>query len=125
MPQTLAQWALAVFGAGGVGKFLWDIFTAPSQRRKIDSERTVNLVNSATGYADGLTKRIDSINDRFDSFRRQQEQKDDARDARDRQQARLLLDHSKWDHRMASALRDVGITVEEPPPLFIPEGNQI
>lgn len=124
MPQTLAQWAIAVFGAGGIGKFLWDIFTARSQNKKNNADVTVNLVNSATGYADGLAKRIDSINDRFDTFRKEQELKDDERDRRDRLQARLLMDHSRWDHRMATALRQQGITVEEPPPLFIPERNE-
>lgn len=124
MPQTLAQWVIAILGTGGIGKFIWDLFTARSQNRKNNSDVTVNLVNSATGYADGLTRRIDSINTRFDDFRKQQEEKDSARDRRDRLQARLLLDHSKWDHRMATALRQQGITVEEPPPLFIPEGNE-
>lgn len=125
MPKTLLEWVIAFFGAGGMGKFLWDVFNARSLNKKTNSDVTVNLVNSATGYADSLTKRIDSINTRFDDFRRQQEDKDDDRDRRDRLQARLLLEHSRWDHRMATTLREQGFTVEEPPPLFIPEGNEI
>jgi homoserine dehydrogenase len=132
MPQTLAQWVIAVIGTGGVGKFAWDLFTARSQNKKNNSDVTVNLVNSATGYADSLTRRIDSINARFDEFRQQVEDKEDARDERDRErdrrdrrQAQLLLDHSRWDHRVTSALRELGRPVEEAPPLFISEGNDL
>lgn len=123
MPQTLMQWVIAFFGAGGVGKFGWDIFVARSQNRRSNTKNTVELVNSATGYADSLTRRIDSINTRFDEFRKEQEDKEDERDRRDRQQARLLLKHSEWDHRVTNALRQLGRPVEEAPPLFISEGN--
>lgn len=123
MPKTIMEWIIAVFGAGGVSKFGWDIFMARSQGRKGKTDNTVTLVNSATGYAESLTRRIDSINNRFDEFRHEQERKDDARDRRDRQQARLLMEHARWDHRVTVALRDLGRPVEEAPPLFISEGN--
>jgi hypothetical protein len=123
MPKTIMEWIIAVFGAGGVSKFGWDVFMARSQNRKGKTDNTVNLVNSSIGYADSLTRRIDSINTRFDDFRKVQEQRDQERERRDRQQARLLVEHSKWDHRVTIALRDLGRPVEEAPPLFIIEGN--
>lgn len=125
MPKAIMEWIIAVFGVGGVSKFGWDLFMARSQSRKTKTDNTVTLVNSATGYAASLTERIDSINNRFDEFRRDQEKKDDERDRRDRQQARLLLEHSKWDHRVTNALRALGSPVEEAPPLFISEGNDL
>lgn len=125
MTATIVQWVVAAFGAGGIGKFVYDVIRARSQGRVENSNATVNLVNSATVYADGLTKRIDSINTRFDDFRKEQQERDDARDRRDRVQAQLLLTHLRWDHRMVTELRAQGITVDEPPPLFIAEGNTL
>jgi hypothetical protein len=124
VPQTLMQWAITLFGAGGISKFLWDAIAARSQNRKNKTDNTVTLMNSATGYVEILTKRIDSISNGFDEFRREQGRKDDDRDRRERQQARLLLEHSRWDHRVTNVLRDLGRPIEEAPPLFIAEGNE-
>lgn len=117
------QWVAAVLGVGGGGKFIWDIVTARSQVKRNSSESTVMLVNSAAGYADGLVKRIDSINHRFDEFRREQELKNDEQDRRNREQDKLLVAHSRWDHEVANQLRAKGVKVTEPPPLFLPEGT--
>lgn len=122
------QWIAAVLGAGGGGKFIWDIFTARSQNRKNNTDSTVLLVNSAAGYADGLVRRIESINARFDEFRREQEsknqeqaRKNEEQNRRNRAQDLLLLEHSRWDHQVVSTLKTKGITVAEPPPLFLTE----
>lgn len=121
--NPVMQWIAGILGAGGGGKFIWDIFTARSQNRKNNTESAVTLVNSAAGYADGLVKRIDSINARFDEFRREQERKNDDQERRNRQQDRLLMAHSRWDHQMVTQLRAKGVPVEEPPPLFLTEGT--
>lgn len=117
----IMQWIAAILGAGGGGKFIWDILTARSQTRKNNTDSTVMLVNSAAGYAETLVKRIDSINQRFDEFRREQELKNDNQERRNRTQDRLLMAHSRWDHQMVTQLRAKGVSVEEPPPLFLTE----
>ena len=121
---TVMQWIAAVLGVGGGGKFIWEIFTVRSQAKKNSSESTVLLVNSATGYADSVAKQLDSLNHRFDEFRKDQEAKNDEQDRRNREQDRLLFAHSRWDHEVAALLRQKGVQVAEPPPLFLPEGTK-
>lgn len=121
--NPIVQWVIGIIGAGGFGKFAWDFVTAFTQPRKAKTDNAVNLVNSATGYADKLNDRLDRINERFDLFRREQEERNRAQEARNRAQDRLLLEHSRWDHRTVAQLRSKGIPVEEPPPLFLPEGT--
>jgi hypothetical protein len=120
----IMQWIAAILGVGGGGKFLFDVFTARSQNRKNRTDTAVTLINSAAGYADGLVKRLDDLQERsdkidqkFDDFRRAQE-------ARNRQQDILLLEHSRWDHKVVTVANANGIPLEEPPPLFLPEWNK-
>lgn len=117
------QWVIGLIGTGGLGKLLWDVITALTQRKKNTAETTVMLVNSATEYADKLDKRLDNINNKFDEFRREQEQRNRDNDRRWREQDRLLIQHARWDHQTVSTLRAKGIPVEEPPPLFLTEGT--
>lgn len=91
----------------------------------------MTLVNSATGYAEGLVKRIDALNDRadkvgdaFDAFRKEQLKRNEQQDIRNRQQDTLLLAHSRWDHQVVSVANANGIPLEPPPPLFLHEGSQ-
>ena len=120
---TVMQWVVAVVGAFGGGKFMYDIVMARSQGKKIKTDNAVTLVNSAAAYAEGLVKRIDSVGNRFDEFRREQEIKNAEQDRRNRAQDRLLLQHSQWDHLVVTQLKAKGISVTEPPPLFLTEGT--
>lgn len=88
-------------------------------------------MNSATGYAEGLVKRIDALNERsdkvsaaFDAFRKEQLKRNEDQDIRNREQDRLLLAHSRWDHQVVSVANANGIPLEPPPPLFLHERSQ-
>lgn len=118
------QWIVGLIGTGGLGKLLWDLTQLLTGRGKRKAESAVMLVNSATEYADKLDKRLDSINARFDEFRREQEKQNRVNDRRWREQDQLLIAHSRWDHQMVNTLRAKGVHVEEPPPLWLaPEGT--
>lgn len=118
------QWLVGLIGTGGIGKLLWDLTHVFTGRGKRKAESAVMLVNSATEYADKLDKRLDSMGERFDEFRREQEKRNRDNDRRWRDQDRILLEHSKWDHKVVSTLRSQGVRIEEPPPLWLaPEGT--
>lgn len=117
---TVIQWIVAAIGTGGIGKFLWDGVTAFTQRGKNKTESAVILLNSATGYSSKIEARLDSVNEKFDEFRREQERRNQENDRRWRQQDQLLLAHARWDHHVVAHLKAKGVPVEEPPPLFLP-----
>lgn len=118
--MTPIQWVVAVLGTGGIGKFLWDVVTALTQRKRNSAESAVILLNSATGYSSRLEKRLDEVTDAFDQFRREQESHNRENRLRWRSQDQLLLAHSRWDHHVVTQLKAKGVPVEEPPPLFLP-----
>lgn len=120
--SPLIQWVVGVLGAGGFGKLTWDVVTAFSQSRKTKTDNAVTLINSATGYNESLIRRLDTMSDKFDDFRKEQNALNKENDQRWRTQERLLLAHSQWDHQMVLQLRTKGVRVEDPPPLFLPEG---
>lgn len=123
MSPIVIQWVVALIGAGGAGKFLVDIFTARSKNKKTDTENTVLLVNSATGYADKVVARLDQVIQDFDQFKNEQEQRNREQAARNRADDRLKIVHSQWDSRAASEIRALGGHIEDPPPLFQTEGT--
>lgn len=118
--MTPIQWVVAVLGTGGIGKFLWDVVSALTQRKRNQAESAVILLNSATGYSSRLEKRLDEVTESFDKFRREQEDLNRENRLRWRSQDQLLLEHSRWDHQMVTRLKAKGIPVDEPPPLFLP-----
>lgn len=122
--MTAIQWVVAVLGTGGIGKFLWDVVTALTQRKKNSAESAVLLVNSATGYSDKVVARLDSVTAAFDEFRKDQDRRNRENDLRWRQQDQILLEHSRWDHHMVAQLKAKGVKVEEPPPLFLPVASE-
>ena len=122
--MTAIQWVVAVLGTGGIGKFLWDVVIALTQRKKNSAESAVLLVNSATGYSDKVVARLDSVTAAFDEFRKDQDRRNRENDLRWRQQDQILLEHSRWDHHMVAQLKAKGVKVEEPPPLFLPVASE-
>lgn len=128
--MTAIQWVVAVMGSLGGGKFLYDIFTARAINRKTlaesgktSAEGAVVLVTSATEYAAGITRQLEAMNRRFEEYRAEQERKWDERGQLDREQFALFRDHQVWDDQIAGQLRDQGIKVPPPPPLYIQHGK--
>lgn len=122
MLPVIIQYLVAIIGVGGTGKFVFDIFSARSQGKKVNTENTVMLVNSATGYADKVVERLDKVTAEFEVFRRDQEERNRQQSARNRLDDRLKIVHSQWDNRAASEIRQLGGHIEDPPPLFQAEG---
>lgn len=116
--STVAQWAVALLGTGGVGKFAWDLFISRGKRSKDRAEGAAILVGSAAEYARGLTTRLDQIQADFDQFRREQAE-------RDRQQEALFRRHRRWDDEVRRVLQNLGhgTAVPEPPPLSLSDAQ--
>lgn len=109
--ETIASWAVAALGTGGVGKFIYDMVTARQGGKKAKAEGAVILVDSASSYAQGLVERLDRITDEFDEYRREQQ-------ARNRQQEALFRRHGQWDDEVRRRLSALGEAVEPAPPLW-------
>lgn len=120
--SPLVEWIAGILGGGAGARYLYDIWTSRSRNRKTDAEGAVLLVNSATGYSEKLVKRIDTISKSFDEFRREQQELNDMRTRRDRLDDQLKLAHSRWDDKMVDVVRKLGGQIEDPPPLYPPEG---
>lgn len=123
MLPIVMQWVVAVIGGGGASKFIYDIFSARSQGKKVNAENTVMLVNSATGYADKVVERLDRTIAAFEKFKSEQEERNRQQAARNRMDDRLKIVHSQWDSRAANEIRGLGGHIEDPPPLFQAEGT--
>lgn len=124
MPSTVAEWIVAIIGAGGGLKFLSDLLTARSQSRKNKTDNAVTLINSATGYAEGLVRRLDQQEADFAAFKAAQEARNRAQEARNRAEDRLRLAHAQWDYGVVVELRARDIQVADPPPLFLPDNEE-
>ncbi len=109
--SSIASWAVAALGTGGIGKFVYDMVTARQGGKKAKAEGAVLLVDSASTYAQGLVGRLDKITDEFDEYRREQQ-------ARDRRQELLFRQHAEWDDEVRRRLRTLGESVEPAPPLW-------
>ena len=126
--MDLKEWGLILFGTGGWGKVVWDIFTARNAGRKLKVDNAVALISSSVSYANHLTERVEAINNAFDNFRKQQEtrhvlqeQRNHDQTLRDRNQDRLFRVHARWDDAVATKLAQLGSPVDPAPPLYVDE----
>jgi hypothetical protein len=110
--DVFAQWAVALLGVGGGGKFAYDMITARQAGRKGKTEGAVMLVDSASGFAQTLVARLDAVEREFAAYKRQDE-------IYRRQQDRLFRQHSRWDDELVERLEDLGEHISPPPPLYI------
>lgn len=116
---TAAGWIVAaITGGGGLG-FLVNIITAKAKSRRDGAEGSAVLINSASSYAQQLTKDNAALRAEFDQLRRDWDAYQRQQQARERQQERLFRDHTRWDDTVRAKLSQMGEAVPPAPPLYI------
>jgi hypothetical protein len=103
---TFQQLILAAIGSGLAGSFV----TAFVNRRKVSADATriitdaaAQVVKNLTDEAAGLRRRVERLEQQHRSDRK----------------AQTL--HAAWDYMAIRQLREQGIDLEEPPPLYAPD----
>lgn len=107
-----AGWAGIILGGGGLGGAGAAILKFKPERQKLKAEASVMLAASSMEMATKLSERLDKALTRIDKL----EENEDI-------QREQLHKHSEWDRLVAHQLREKGVDVPSPPPLFVPSPN--
>jgi len=102
--------AAAVLTAFGTALTLF--IRARPEARKIKADGTVALLNATTATS---AEQADQIQELFAETRKLWN--------RQRRTEQLIDRHISWDRRVANTVRDLGGTIEDPPPLALPESD--
>lgn len=81
-------------------------------RRKTKADTHAVVVTNATDFARTVNERYDMLLRRVDELEQREDQRDN-----------LARQHLRWDWRQLRKLADLGIEVEDPPPLFLYPDN--
>lgn len=84
-------------------------------RRKTKADAHSIVVTDATTFGNMMLQRAERAEARTDGLK----DRLDALEERENQRDRLARLHLRWDWRQIRALEAHGITVEDPPPLFL------
>lgn len=116
---TPVGWIVAaITGGGGLG-FLVNLITAKSKSRRDGAEGSAVLINSASSYAQQLTKDNAALREEFNKLRSDFNNYRSEQEAREREQGRLFRDHTRWDDTVRAKLSQMGEAVPPAPPLYI------
>lgn len=110
--DSVAAWIVAALGAGGGGKFFYDLVTMRARGKKIGAEGSAILVGSASEYARQLTEDHAAL--RGELNRHVTEQR-----ARDARLDRMFREHGRWDMEVYRRLAALQEPVDPPPPLYV------
>ena len=77
-------------------------------RRKTKADAHSIVVTDATTFGNMMLQRAERAEQRIDAL----EDRENRRD-------QLARQHLRWDWRQVRSLADLGVTVEDPPPLFL------
>lgn len=115
--MSIPAWAQIlgyVFGTGGLlgGGAL--AYKARPEAQKIKAEAAQVLNASAIAIVQGVEKELEALRAKVEKL----EEREEERDRRDVEQDRRLRRHERWDMDMVRQLRDKGIDVPDPPPLY-------
>lgn len=81
-------------------------------RRKTKADSHSVVVTDATTFGTMMLQRAEKAEARIDALEDRENRRDE-----------LARQHLRWDWQQVRSLFDLGITVEEPPPLFLYDDN--
>jgi hypothetical protein len=111
------DWVAAMNVAGPVGGLL---IGGLFGRRKTKADAHSMVVSDAVTMAQKAEDRADRVNIRLnDALVRI-----DSLEEREARRDQLARQHLRWDWRQVRNLADLGVEVEDPPPLFIYDDNE-
>jgi hypothetical protein len=99
-----------VLGVGGplAGLLVGGLFG----RRKTKADAHSIVITDATTFGKMMLERAERAEGRIDALEDRENKRDE-----------LARQHLRWDWRQVRSLADLGITVEDPPPLFLYDDN--
>ncbi|WP_435070452.1 hypothetical protein [Amycolatopsis thermoflava] len=114
------DWLNWLGGAGGfaaVGKVAYDLVKARGENRKVNADAAQILVTTAAASAAAYAEDLAEVRNEVKELRAEQRREQDAR----RRQDERIAAHLRWDRQLVDALRDLGGTITDPPPLYAEE----
>lgn len=106
-PLWLAALIAVLAAVGGVGGIV-ALLNLPKTRQKMDAEAAEVLTGAAVAIVQPLKTQVESLTARVLRMER-----------RERQHLLLLANHATWDELAVACLREVGMEIPNPPPLYL------
>ncbi|MFJ8818215.1 hypothetical protein [Amycolatopsis thermoflava] len=118
------NWFGGTGGVAAVGKIAYDLVKARGESKKVNAEAAhvsadaaQVLVNAATASAAAYAEHLTEVRKEVKELRAEQRREQDAR----RKQDARIAAHLRWDRQLVDALRDLGGSISDPPPLYADE----
>lgn len=100
-----------ILGSGGILATMLKTFVDVAKSKDAAKKINVDAAKVLTDIAVGMTKELEN------DVKELGTKYEDLRQSAWRTEA-LLREHSKWDHKAASELRNLGLDIGNPPPLY-------
>lgn len=109
-----AAWAGVVLGGTGIASVIAVLVKARPEAKKLESEATKGVADSAASLAQGFAEDMRSLRAEVQALKKKLDEQED----REERQERRLIIHEAWDRSVAQKLRELGQDVADPPPLY-------
>ncbi|MEU8636799.1 hypothetical protein AB0C38_31900 [Amycolatopsis sp. NPDC048633] len=108
--SDVLTWLGGAGGVGAVAKAIFDIVKARSDARKVNADSAAVLVQTAAESNKDLGEDLREVRTELREVRATQRRHDD-----------VLRVHHRWDEQVVDQLRQLGGSIADPPPLYLPE----
>lgn len=108
--SDILTWLGGAGGVGAVAKAVYDIVRARADTRKVNADSAAVLVQTAAESNRDLGEDLKEVRTELRAVRQTQQRHED-----------VLRVHHRWDSTVVDQLRQLGATVADPPPLYLPE----
>ncbi|WIY05470.1 hypothetical protein QRX60_17065 [Amycolatopsis mongoliensis] len=108
--SDIGTWVGIVLGSGGVGKAVYDLIKSRADARKVGADAAKTLVETAAESNKDLGEDLKEVRTELREVRATQRRHDD-----------VLRVHHRWDEQVVDQLRQLGGSIADPPPLYLPE----
>lgn len=112
-PSTSVTWFQIVF-ALIMGGALAAVINGFFNKKQLGASATKLITDAAASVTGSMQKRLDEL----EEAEEEREQKDKAREKEWRAFKIQLFRHEAWDRKVVNKFRDLGIEIEDPPPLY-------
>ncbi|MFI9454454.1 hypothetical protein [Amycolatopsis sp. NPDC052450] len=97
-------------GALAVAKAIFDLVKSRADARKVNADSAAVLIQTAAESNKDLGEDLKEVRTELREVRATQRRHDD-----------VLRVHHRWDEQVVDQLRQLGGTIVDPPPLYLPE----
>lgn len=108
--NEVLTWLGGAGGVGAVAKAVFDLIKSRADARKVNADGAAVLIQTAAESNRDLGEDLKDVRTELRKVTATQRRHDE-----------VLRVHHRWDEQVVAQLRQLGATVADPPPLYLPE----